>query len=675
MTGAEGQGRRYLLISPCRDEARYMRQTLDSVLAQSIRPAMWVIVDDGSTDETPEVLARYSERHPWIRIVTRSDRGRRSVGPGVVDAFYAGYETVEPEDYDYLCKLDLDLRLPPRYFETLMSRMEADPRIATCSGKAYVERNGTLVSENHGDDTSLGMTKFYRVSRFRAIGGFVREVMWDGIDCHRCRMMGWTACSWDDPELRFVHLRSMGSSQQSIYAGRMRHGYGQYYMGTGFAYMLASSIYRLAEKPYVLGGLAILLGWVKSALERKPRYHDPRFRAFLRRYQRRVLLAGKSRALSEILQGSEAKAELAGGFARNVHCILGLPFDAMDMPELLERIRVATAARTRCFLSTPNLNWAVACRTDAALRNSVIDSDLSVADGMPLVWVARLLGVPVPERVAGSDVFERIRAGAAGSLAVYFFGGAQGAAETACRKLNGECSPLVCAGFKFPGFGSIEDMSAEETIAEINASGADFVIVSLGAKKGQAWIERNRQRLNAPVVSHLGAVVNFVAGTHRRAPRWVQRAGLEWLWRVKEEPGLWRRYAGDGWVFAKLFATRVLPYALYLTWRAVVRRNIGSTAIEKSRDAQGAVIRLRGPWTAANLRPLRECLERIAGEPGDLVVDLGRVTDADSAFLGLLMLLHGERRRRGLPLTLAEASAPLARLFRLCCAEFLLDAS
>ena len=82
------------------------------------------------------------------------------------------------------------------------------------------------------------MTKFYRVSCFEAIGGFVREVMWDGIDCHQCRMKGWAACSWDDPELRFVHLRPMGSSQDSIFTGRMRHGYGQYFMGTGFLFIL-----------------------------------------------------------------------------------------------------------------------------------------------------------------------------------------------------------------------------------------------------------------------------------------------------------------------------------------------------------------------------------------------------------------------------------------------------
>lgn len=293
-------GNRYVLISPCRDEADYMRQTLDSVLAQSIRPAKWVVVDDGSTDGTSQILAEYAKQHDWIEVVTRSDRGRRSVGPGVIEAFYAGYEAIDADAYDYLCKLDLDLRLPPRYFEILIDRMTANPRIATCSGKAYVERGGRLVYERHGDDTSLGMTKFYRVSCFKAIGGFVREVMWDGIDCHRCRMMGWIACSWDDPELRFVHLRPEGASQQSVYAGRMRHGYGQYFMGTGLLFMAASAVYRLNEKPYVLGSLAMLWGWLKSALQGKARYEDAEFRKFLRRYQLRTLLVGKKRAIEEI---------------------------------------------------------------------------------------------------------------------------------------------------------------------------------------------------------------------------------------------------------------------------------------------------------------------------------------------------------------------------------------
>lgn len=296
---------RYVLISPGRDEAQYMRETLDSVIAQSVRPAKWVIVDDGSTDETPKILAEYTARHDWIEVVTRQNRGRRSVGPGVIDAFYAGYERINPDDYDFICKLDLDLRMPPRYFETLIERMNANPRLASCSGKSCIERDGRVIVEIHGDENSIGASKFYRVSCFRAIGGFVREVMWDGIDCHRCRMQGWITQSWDEPELRFHHFRPEGSSQQSVLTGRMRHGYGQYFMGTGFLYMLASSIFRMRQKPYVIGGLAMLWGWLKAALQGKPRYEDPAFRKFLHQYQWRVLLVGKVRALEEIHRNME----------------------------------------------------------------------------------------------------------------------------------------------------------------------------------------------------------------------------------------------------------------------------------------------------------------------------------------------------------------------------------
>ncbi|TMH09454.1 MAG: glycosyltransferase family 2 protein [Betaproteobacteria bacterium] len=286
--------RTYLLISPGRNEAAYMRNTLDSVIAQSVRPAKWVIVDDGSTDESPAILAEYAAKHDWIQIVTRKDRGIRAVGPGVIEAFYAGYDSIDPNDYEYVCKLDLDLILPPRYFEELMSRMEADPRIATCSGKSYIHLDGEF-------ETSIGATKFYRRACFQALGGFVREVMWDGIDVHSCRMMGWQACSWDVPDLRFTHLRPQGTSHKGWVTGRMRHGFGQYYMGTSPVYMLANAVNRFSEKPYVLAGLAMLWGYVWSALQRKPRYDNPEFRRFLRHWQWRALLVGKQRAVDEVL--------------------------------------------------------------------------------------------------------------------------------------------------------------------------------------------------------------------------------------------------------------------------------------------------------------------------------------------------------------------------------------
>jgi len=233
-----------------------------------------------------------------MRVVRRTDRGRRQVGPGVIEAFYAGLETVCLKDFDYLCKLDMDLDLPVRYFELLMQRMESDPRVGTTSGKPWfvLPQSGALVPEICGDEMSVGMTKFYRVACFEEIGGFVRQVMWDGIDCHRARMLGWIAESADFEPLRFVHLRPMGASQKSIWTGRVRGGFGQYFMGTSPLYHLAVVIYRLPAYPALVGSVAMLWGYLKSCLMGLPRYDDPEFRRFLRSYQHACLRMGKRAA-------------------------------------------------------------------------------------------------------------------------------------------------------------------------------------------------------------------------------------------------------------------------------------------------------------------------------------------------------------------------------------------
>lgn len=278
-----------------------MRRTLDSMVAQTERPGLWVIVDDGSTDATPEILAEYAAKHDWIEVVKKPDRGSRAVGPGVIEAFYAGLDTVELERYEYLCKLDLDLDLPPGYFAGLMDRMEANPRVGTCSGKTwYTGPEGQKISENIGDEMSIGASKFYRVTCFHQIGGFAREVMWDGLDCHKARYLGWIAVSWRDEALEFEHLRPMGSSQQSIYTGRRRHGFGQYYMGSDPIYFIATAINKMRHRPYILGGLATLQGFFGAMLRRDKQHDDPDLRRFIRAYQRSALIHGKSKTVARI---------------------------------------------------------------------------------------------------------------------------------------------------------------------------------------------------------------------------------------------------------------------------------------------------------------------------------------------------------------------------------------
>ncbi|WEM41572.1 glycosyltransferase family A protein [Photobacterium sp. DA100] len=291
---------RLLIITPCRNEAEYAEVTLKSICNQTVRPDLWIIVDDGSTDETPNILKKYEERYDFIKVVKKNDRGRRNVGPGVVETFYYGLNSVDYKKYQFICKLDLDLDIPNKYFESCIQKFNNDPRLGTFSGKPYVKDGEKVSMEPTGDEISVGMIKLYRTVCFDDIGGFIREVMWDGIDCHLCRLKGWKAQSLDIEELRFIHLRPMGSSQKSIYTGKKRHGYGQYYMGTSLLYMLVSVIYRLKYKPYVLGSFCILFGYLESMLKGSKRFEFPGFRKHLRMFHLSSLFIGKKRTLANM---------------------------------------------------------------------------------------------------------------------------------------------------------------------------------------------------------------------------------------------------------------------------------------------------------------------------------------------------------------------------------------
>jgi exopolysaccharide biosynthesis WecB/TagA/CpsF family protein len=165
------------------------------------------------------------------------------------------------------------------------------------------------------------------------------------------------------------------------------------------------------------------------------------------------------------------------------------------MRSAVEKVRHAAHSKTRCVIATPNLNFVISAQTDAEFRDSVIGSDLCLADGMPLVWMARLLKLPIPERVAGSELFDRLLAHAGPPVTVYFFGGPAGAGKAAAAALERAAGGLRCVGYEEAPFAPVEALSGDDTIERINRSGADFVIVALGARKGQAWIERNRSRL------------------------------------------------------------------------------------------------------------------------------------------------------------------------------------
>ncbi|HEY7298225.1 MAG TPA: WecB/TagA/CpsF family glycosyltransferase [Xanthobacteraceae bacterium] len=564
---------RYLLISPCRDEARYLRRTIESVAAQSVPPALWVAVDDGSTDETPAILDEYARRLPYLRVVRRTDRGRRQVGPGVVEAFYAGLDRVRLEDFDYLCKLDMDLDLPPRYFEQLMQRMASTPRLGTTSGKPWFAhpKTGAPAPEVCGDEMSVGMTKFYRVACFKEIGGFVRQVMWDGIDCHRARMLGWIAESVDSEPLRFVHLRPQGASHKGIWTGRVRAGFGQYFMGTSPVYLLAAAIHRLPAHPMLIGSAGLVWGYFRSWLEALPRYEDIEFRRFLRSYQHACLRMGK-RAATARAQAERAPlwhANHSTPVASAAHTerarLLGLGFDTVTMETAVARcLELCRGPRQSHLVITANASHLCLMRHDPQLAQACRAGDLIVADGMSVVWALRASGQPAPERVPGVDLMERLLATAAEHrLRVYFLGAKREVVSRLVDRCRALYPALEIAGFRDGYFGTEDHM---EIVKEIQASRADMLFVGMPSPFKETWCERHRERLQVPVILGVGGSFDVLAGFVPRAPRWLQSGGLEWLWRLLMEPRrLWKRYLVNNCEFMWLAGLEILVRRLRRT--------------------------------------------------------------------------------------------------------------
>jgi N-acetylglucosaminyldiphosphoundecaprenol N-acetyl-beta-D-mannosaminyltransferase len=359
----------------------------------------------------------------------------------------------------------------------------------------------------------------------------------------------------------------------------------------------------------------------------------------------------------------------ANDLARNVYCVLGLPIDALDMSMILRRIDAAAARRSPFLISTPNLNFLVNSRSDWKFRESVLDSDLCPADGMPVVWIARLIGVPIRQRVSGSDIFEALKRPdrRRRRLKVFLFGGAPGVAEQAARTLNAARCGLSCVGTLDPGFGSVDEMSRDDIIDKVNTSGADFLAVSLGAKKGQLWLQRNHQRLTVPVRSHLGVTINFQAGTVKRAPPRLRAWGLEWLWRIKEEPHLLGRYAHDGRVLLGLIFKRVLPLAIANRWsRLKSQRWPQDLSIMMAPNHDSVTIDLSGDATERHItQAIAGFRTTLTGTNKNVVIDLSRTRVIDGRFFGLLLMLRKRLKGQGTQLRFVGASPAMKRMFRL----------
>jgi N-acetylglucosaminyldiphosphoundecaprenol N-acetyl-beta-D-mannosaminyltransferase len=358
--------------------------------------------------------------------------------------------------------------------------------------------------------------------------------------------------------------------------------------------------------------------------------------------------------------------------AREVYGILGMPIDALDRVSVLKKIVYAAETKQTFLLATPNVNFLMMSLRDVDFRESLMHSDLCAADGMPIIWLSRLLGIPINERVSGSDLFDLIRTNGSVSnpLRVFLVGGGEGVAEKVCGILNSRPSGIHCVGWLNPGFGTVAEMSGEDTIAAINGSNADLLAVFFSARKAQAWLLHNHARLRVPVRGQFGATINYQAGTVRRAPRILQRLGFEWLWRIKEEPYLWRRYLRDGISLINLVVFRILQIAAGLWWR---RRQKGELVLTWLEDCNSVVVTLVGHATKAHIAEAIVCFRRAINSNRQVVIDVSKTETIDPRFFGLLLMLRRGLAKSGRSLSFRGQSKRIVRLFRLHQFAFLLE--
>jgi poly-beta-1,6-N-acetyl-D-glucosamine synthase len=277
---------KYVIISAVRGEEQYIGSTLESVVSQSVPPAEWIIVDDGSSDRTAATVQSFAERNPWIRLVQRTNRGFRKSGAGVVEAFYDGFNSLRGNDWDFVVKLDGDLSFAPNYFASLFSKFQANPSLGIAGADLFHQVEGQLQVEKCPRFHVRGATKIYRKECWAAIGGLIAEPGWDIVDETKANMLGWTTESFAD--IQAIHHRFTGTAE-SKWKDQVKNGRAYYVAGYHPLFMAAKCMYRLASKPYVTGSLGMAYGFLLGYLNRSSRVEDRALVQYVRRQQIRRL--------------------------------------------------------------------------------------------------------------------------------------------------------------------------------------------------------------------------------------------------------------------------------------------------------------------------------------------------------------------------------------------------
>lgn len=280
----------YVLITPARNEEAFIEKTLESMVRQTVLPVKWVIVNDGSTDATARIVSRYLEKNPWIELVNLPQRRERHFA-AKVHAFNAGRERLQNVEYDLIGNLDGDVSLDADHFEFLLGKMKSDPRLGV-SGTIFREENYSSATDSfEGQNHVSGQCQLFRRECFEEIGGYCPNKAGgiDWIAVASARMKGWKTTSFR--EKSFFHYRHLGTAERSVFAAMFSYGEKDYYLGGHPLWELFRLTYRMAKRPYFIGGLALGLGYGWAMLRRAKRPISKDLMKFHRKEQMRKLKA------------------------------------------------------------------------------------------------------------------------------------------------------------------------------------------------------------------------------------------------------------------------------------------------------------------------------------------------------------------------------------------------
>jgi poly-beta-1,6-N-acetyl-D-glucosamine synthase len=277
---------RYVIITPVRDEEENLEVTIRSVAAQTARPQEWIIVNDGSTDRTAEILDRFASEYGWIRPVHLANRGHREPGGGVIRAFQEGFRQVKMQDWEFIVKLDGDLQPEPDYFEKCFEEFRSDSTLAIGGGTICHEMGGALRPDLEPKMHVRGATKIYRRAFWEVSGGLIPVPGWDTLDEAKANMMGWTTRSF--PHVRLLHRRLTGAAD-GAWRNWFKNGRANYITGYHPVFMILKCLKRVRQKPYVIAAAGLFCGFVSGYFTKVPQVNDAKLIRYVRTQQIRRL--------------------------------------------------------------------------------------------------------------------------------------------------------------------------------------------------------------------------------------------------------------------------------------------------------------------------------------------------------------------------------------------------